>query len=267
MTPDVTDRAALLAALAWQVELGADEAIGEAPIDRFGLADPPPRRPAVPAPVAAVVTAPVPEAEAPAVESAAALAAACGDLAALRSAVEGFEGSSLRAGARSTVFADGNAQARLMVIGEAPGRDEDLAGLPFVGRSGQLLDRMLTAIGLGRHAAEPAASAYITNVLPWRPPKNRDPAGDEAALLLPFLFRHIELKRPEVLLLLGSPAVRAVLGTESGVTRMRGRWHDWRGIPAVATFHPAALLRDGAKKREAWADLLLVKARLDGGDA
>ena len=152
-----------------------------------------------------------------------------------------------------------------MVIGEAPRRDEDRAGLPFVGRSGQLLDRMLAAIGLSRHAAEPERAAYITNVLPWRPPQNRDPSGDEVAMLLPFLFRHIELARPEVLLLLGAPAVRTVLSTEAGITRMRGRWHDWRGVPVMATFHPAALLRDPAKKREAWADLLLLRRRLDGG--
>ena len=111
----------------------------------------------------------------------------------------------------------------------------------------------------------PERSAYITNVLPWRPPQNRDPSGDEAATLLPFLFRHIELKRPDAILLLGAPAVRAVLATEAGITRMRGRWHDWRGTPVIATFHPAALLRDPAKKREAWADLLLLRQRLDGG--
>ncbi len=125
---------------------------------------------------------------------------------------------------------------------------------------------MLAAIGLSRHAAEPERAAYITNVLPWRPPQNRDPSADEAALLLPFLFRHIALKAPEAILLLGSPAVRAVLATESGITRMRGRWHAWRGIPVIATFHPAALLRDPTKKREAWADLLLLSQRLGGGD-
>jgi DNA polymerase len=122
---------------------------------------------------------------------------------------------------------------------------------------------MLAAIGLSRRAVDPDRAAYITNVLPWRPPQNRDPAADEAAQVLPFLYRHIELKRPEVLLLLGSPAVRAVLGTEMGVTRLRGRWQDWRGVPAIATFHPAALLRDGSKKRDAWADLLMLKERLD----
>ena len=153
-----------------------------------------------------------------------------------------------------------------MVIGEAPGRDEDRAGLPFVGRSGQLLDRMLAAIGLSRRAEDPAAGAYITNVLPWRPPQNRDPSGDEVAMMLPFLFRHIELAGPEV-----AAAARLAGGADgaadraSGVTRLRGRWHDWRGVPVMPTFHPAALLRDGTKKREVWADLLMLKARLDGG--
>ncbi len=260
MTPD--SRAADLAALAWQVELGADEAIGEVPVDRFDLGDRPPRRaPAPPAPAPPPPNAP-PNVAPP--MGGAELAAACGDLAALRAALEELDGIAIRQGARSTVFADGNPAARLMVIGEAPGRDEDRAGLPFVGRSGQLLDRMLAAIGLSRHAAEPERSVYITNVLPWRPPQNRDPSADEATLLLPFLFRHIELKRPDVLLVLGAPAVRTVLATDAGITRMRGRWHDWRGVPVMATFHPAALLRGPEKKRETWADLLLVRRRLDG---
>lgn len=258
MTPDT--RAFDIAALAWQIELGADEAIGEVPVDRFGLDDraPVPRR--APADARTVAAPLAPPAEAP---GSAERAAACTTLAELRAALEALDGLAIRAGARSTVFADGNPAARLMIVGEAPGRDEDRAGLPFVGRSGQLLDRMLAAIGLSRQAPEPAKSAYITNVLPWRPPQNRDPSGDEAALLLPFLYRHIELKRPEVLLLVGAPAVRAVLATEAGITRTRGRWHDWRGIPTIATFHPAALLRDPARKREAWADLLLLRQRLD----
>ena len=251
-----------LAALAWQLELGADEAIGEAPVNRF-------EEPARPAP-RAVPAAPVPAAPPVAVDAAqgaAALAAACGDLAALRAAMAGFEGCALKRGARNLVFADGNPKARVMVIGEAPGRDEDLAGLPFVGRSGQLLDRMLAAIGLSRKAEDPAAAAYITNVLPWRPPQNRDPSGDEVAMLTPFLMRHIELADPEVLLLLGSPAARTVLGTDQGVTRLRGRWHTVGGRPALAAFHPAALLRDPAKKREAWADLLTLKAAARRGRA
>ena len=258
MPPD--PRAADLAALAWQVDLGADEAIGEVPVNRFDVDErPQSHRMATPEPTeAATVAVPGPV-------GGEERAAACASLLELRTALEMLEGLSIREGARSTVFADGNPAARLMVIGEAPGRDEDRAGVPFVGRSGLLLDRMLAAIGLSRHAPEPERAAYITNVLPWRPPQNRDPSGDEAALLLPFLFRHIALKRPEAILLVGAPAVRAVLSTEAGITRMRGRWHEWRGTPVMATFHPAALLRDPAKKREAWADLLLVRKRLDAG--
>ena len=150
-----------------------------------------------------------------------------------------------------------------MVIGEAPGREEDRAGLPFVGRSGQLLDRMLAAIGLSRRSEDPGAAAYITNTLPWRPPGNREPSADEVAMMLPFLHRHIELKAPEVLLLVGAASVRTLMQTGEGITRMRGRWLDWRGVPVIATFHPAALLRDGTKKRDAWADLLMLRARLD----
>jgi DNA polymerase len=251
-------RAAMIEALAWQVELGADEAIGDLPVNRFDV--PEPRRPERPAPAAAP---PPPATEQP---GTAAIAAACTDLAGLRAAMAEFEGCALKLGARNLVFADGNPAARLMVIGEAPGRDEDLAGLPFVGRSGQLLDRMLAAIGLGRRAEDPASSVYITNTLPWRPPSNREPSADEVAMLLPFLHRHIELKAPAALLLVGSAAVRTLMQTTEGITRMRGRWLDWRGVPVIATFHPAALLRDSLKKREAWADLLALKARLDAGD-
>ena len=151
-----------------------------------------------------------------------------------------------------------------VLAGEAPGREEDRAGLPFVGRSGQLLDRMLAAIGLSRRSEDPGSAANITNTLPWRPPGNREPSSDEIAMMLPFLHRHIELKAPEMLLLVGAAAVRTLMQTGEGITRMRGRWLDWRGVPAIATFHPATLLRDGAKKREAWADLLTLRARLDG---
>jgi DNA polymerase len=249
-------RAADLAALAWLIELGADEAIGETPVSRFVESAPAPR------PEPAVAAAPV----APVADGGdtAALAAACGDLAALRAAMAGFEGCALRKGARNLVFADGDPRARVMLIGEAPGRDEDMAGLPFVGRSGQLLDRMLAAIGLSRRAEDPGAAVYITNVLPWRPPQNRDPSGDEVAMLLPFLYRHVELAGPEVLVLMGKAATRAVLATEEGITRLRGRWTEWRGLPVLPMLHPAYLLRQPEAKREAWADLLALKARLDG---
>ena len=245
-----------LAALAWQLELGADEAIGEAPVDRFAEADlPMPRPPAPPA-----VLEDVAEAEA----GTAAIAAACGDLAALRTAMAAFDGCALKKGARNLVFADGRPDARVMLVGEAPGREEDARGLPFVGRSGQLLDRMLAAIGLSRRAEDPGAAVYITNVLPWRPPVNRDPSGDEIAMMVPFLFRHIELAAPEVLVLMGAPAARVVLGTTTGIMRLRGQWTVWRDLPVLPMVHPASLLRDPARKRLAWADLLALRAWLDG---
>ncbi|HET9068414.1 MAG TPA: uracil-DNA glycosylase, partial [Amaricoccus sp.] len=181
MSPVAASFAADLAALAWQVDLGADEAIAEAPVDRFDLPPPRPAPRAAATPAAPVVPSP------DAGQGSAELAAGCADLAALRAAIGAFDGCSLKQGARNLVFADGDPAARQMVIGEAPGREEDREGLPFVGRSGHLLDRMLAAIGLSRRAEDPRLGAYITNVLPWRPPQNRDPSGDEAAKMLPFL--------------------------------------------------------------------------------
>lgn len=246
-----------LAALEWQLELGADEAIGETSVDRFAEAQ---ARPAPP------VARRVAEAAPPAAEvSTEALAAACGDLAGLRAALAAFEGCALKKGAKTLVFADGHPGARVMIVGEAPGREEDMAGLPFVGRSGQLLDRMLAAIGLSRRAEDAADAVYITNVLPWRPPANRDPSGDEVAMLRPFLMRHIALKAPEVLVVMGNAAAKTVLATETGITRLRGTWAELDGVPVLPMFHPSALLRDPLKKREAWADLLALRALLDEG--
>jgi uracil-DNA glycosylase len=252
-----------LAALAWQLELGVDEAIADAPIDRFAEAqaqasDAAPAAAPLPAPVVAAL------AQGAALRCAAAIAAACGDLASLRAALAAFDAGALRQGARNLVFADGVPGARVMLIGEAPGREEDAEGRPFVGRSGRLLDRMLAAIGLDRAAAGPAEGVYITNVLPWRPPANRDPAGDEIALLKPFLVRHIELAAPEVLVLMGSAAARVVLETDVGIMRLRGRWTAWRDVPVLPMVHPASLLRDPTRERAAWADLLALRARLDG---
>lgn len=267
---DSPSHADLVAALAWQLECGVDEAIGETPVNRFETTEAPaPRapRPAVrQAPAAETTASATPARLMPAAaRGSAEVAAACADLSALKAAMAEFDGlASLRAGARSLVFADGNPAARLMVIGEAPGREEDRAGLPFVGRSGQLLDRMLAAIGLSRRSEDPASAAYITNTLPWRPPANREPSADEVAAMLPFLHRHIELVAPAVLLLVGSSAVRTMLQTSDGITRRRGKWAELAGRPVIATWHPAALLRDPIRKREAWADLLLLKDRLYG---
>jgi DNA polymerase len=153
-----------------------------------------------------------------------------------------------------------------MVIGEAPGADEDRIGKPFVGRAGQLLDRMLAAIGLSRTAPAPEDAAYIANILPWRPPGNRTPSDDEVALFLPFIERHIALAAPDFLLAVGNTPTRALLGTPTGIKRMRGRWvrHGATGLPLLPTFHPAYLLRQPADKRLAWRDLLMLRAALDG---
>jgi DNA polymerase len=181
--------------------------------------------------------------------------------------VTAFDGCALKRTATTTVFADGVPAARLMFVGEAPGADEDRIGRPFVGASGQLLDRMLSFIGVSR-----ATNFYITNIAFWRPPGNREPSSEEVALCLPFVHRHIELARPSVLVCLGGPAAKTLLGRVEGITRLRGRWFDFRtpgmaerGEPAIATlatFHPAYLLRTPAAKREAWRDLLALKSRL-----
>jgi len=180
----------------------------------------------------------------------------------LRAILERFEGCALRSTATQLVFADGNPHARLMLVGEAPGRDEDLEGLPFVGRSGKLLDRMLAAIGLDRK------SSYIANIVPWRPPGNRKPTPQEAAICLPFLLRQIELVDPDVLVCLGDSAAQTLLDTKDGITKSRGRWFVYdtgtRQIRALATFHPAYLLRTPLSKRLAWRDFLAIRKALAG---
>ncbi|MEO0621803.1 MAG: uracil-DNA glycosylase [Pseudomonadota bacterium] len=274
MTPE--DRSALLAALAWQVDLGADEAVADAPIDRFVSAAVPPRpgdarppatapraRPAATGAPADARPAPQPATEPPASAEIAARATTLTDLA---DAMRGWEGSELRKGARNLVFSDGIPGARIMVIGEAPGAEEDRTGKPFVGRAGQLLDRMLAAIGLSRTADDPATAVYITNILPWRPPGNRTPSEIEARAFLPFVERHIALAAPDVILSLGNTPTKALLATGTGIKRMRGTWteHTASGLPLLPSFHPAYLLRQPADKALAWQDLLALKAHLEG---
>ncbi len=178
----------------------------------------------------------------------------------LRALMENFAGCSLRATATQLVFADGNPKGRVMFVGEAPGRDEDLAGLPFVGRSGKLLDRMMAAIGLDR------TQAYIANVVPWRPPGNRTPTPQETAICLPFIRRQIELVDPDILVCLGQPSTQTLLETKEGITKTRGRWFKYqtgsREIRALATYHPAFLLRSPLQKRLAWRDFLALKKAL-----
>jgi DNA polymerase len=249
------DVATARALLAWQIELGADEAIGEAPVNRYEVPAEV-REPAPPAAVAPVVAA----ADDP-VKVATAAAQAATSLAALAAAQAAYDLCDLKKGARNFVFADGNPQARVMIIGEAPGRDEDIDGRPFVGRAGQLLDRMFAAIGLARGAADAGAALYITNVMPWRPPSNRDPEPAEIAMMLPFLARHVALANPGLIVLTGNVPCAAALGRR-GILRLRGQWCEAFGRPAMPMAHPAYLLRNPAAKREAWADLLDIKARL-----
>jgi len=190
-----------------------------------------------------------------------AAAGAAADLPALAQAIADFDLCELKKGARSLVFADGDPAARVMVIGEAPGREEDMAGKPFVGPSGHLLDRMFAAIGLSRDAPDAQAALYITNVLPWRPPGNRNPEPDEIAMMQPFLQRHIELAGPDFLVLMGNQACQAVLGL-GGIMGLRGQWLEAFGRPVLPMAHPSYLLRRPQAKRDAWADLLSLRARL-----
>jgi DNA polymerase len=189
------------------------------------------------------------------------IAAGCKTLAELKAALEAFDGCALKRNAQNTVFADGTPDRRIMFIGEAPGRDEDRAGLPFVGRAGKLLDKMLDAIGLDRRA-----NAYITNVINWRPPENRDPTPEEAASCLPFLRRHIELAAPEIIVLLGAVSVRYVMGKNDGIMRLRGKWLEYfvggRMIPVMPTLHPAYLLRRPIDKKLAWRDLQAIAGKI-----
>ena len=247
------------ALLEWQIELGADECIGDDPVDRYEL---PVKqiKPKQPEAKPHLTKGPVRLAERDAVAEAQAAARAAGTLGELRAALEAFDLCDLKKGARNMVFCDGIAGAPVMIVGEAPGVEEDRQGKPFVGASGQLLDRMFAAIGMGRTQAD--APIYITNTLPWRPPHNRDPKPEEIAMMLPFLIRHIQLADPKVLVLMGNWACQAML-SKRGITRLRGTWTQAVDKPALPMFHPAYLLRNPAAKRDAWADLLNLKAAVD----
>jgi uracil-DNA glycosylase len=190
-----------------------------------------------------------------------ALAKEAPHLEALRAALDAFEGCALKKTASRLVFADGTPGARVMIIGEAPGREEDETGKPFVGRAGQLLDKMLSTIGLDR------TSVYIANVVPWRPPGNRTPTPQEIAICLPFILRQIELAKPDILVTMGAPSSQTLLSAKEGILRLRGRWFDFssggRKIPALAMLHPAYLLRSPGQKNLAWRDLRALKAKVE----
>jgi uracil-DNA glycosylase len=250
-----TERQAVQALLDWYLAMGADEAIGEAPADCFVEA---PSQ----APGALSKLQPVPRVAVQPPKGGPGRGAAGGaaTLAELEMMVASFDGCALKRAAKSLCFARGREGARVMLIGEAPGRDEDLQGKPFVGRAGQLLDRMLAAIGLTEE------HVYITNTVYWRPPGNRTPTPEEVEACAPFLARQIELNASEVLILLGNAAAKNILGVTDGIMRLRGKWLSYsagdRDIPALATLHPAYLLRNPEAKRLAWRDLLALKERL-----
>jgi uracil-DNA glycosylase len=263
--------------LRWWIRAGVDNALDEAPHDRFADSAAATERPAPIAPVAARESLPpAPEPGPPAHQSgggkppgsseisARALAEAARDLEALRSTMAGFDGCALKRTATQLVFADGVPGSRVMFVGEAPGGDEDRIGRPFVGRAGQLLDRMLAAIGLDRD------HVYIANVVPWRPPGNRTPTLQETQTCLPFIRRQIDLADPEILVCLGASAVQTLLGVQGGITRVRGSWFDYQResgppIKALAMFHPAYLLRQPAQKRLAWVDMRALAKALEAG--
>lgn len=260
------DAATALALLDWQREMGADEPILDAPVDRYAEMTPVPApaspqaaAPGMPAPPA---MAPAPEIDLPA--QATAMAARAGSLSELAEIMQGFDGLDIRRGARNFVFADGNPGARVMILGEAPGEEEDRQGRPFVGRAGQLLDQMFAAIGLSRQAVDAERALYITNVLPWRPPGNRRPEQAEIDAMLPFVARHVELAAPDVLVLMGNTPCQAALGRQ-GILRLRGQWAGGFGRPVLPMTHPAYVLRNPIAKRDSWADLLSLQARLQAG--
>ena len=268
------DKSEALAALAWLIDAGADEALQDDPVDRFtavapkAKASPQALRPSSEAirPKTELPKPSPPKSVPPAVDTdpigrATEIAASCNSLAELKAALEAFEGSALKKLATSTVFADGTPDCHIMFIGEAPGREEDLAGLPFVGRAGKLLDKMLAAIKLDRKK-----NVYITNVINWRPPENRDPSPEEAATCLPFLRRHIELVEPEIIIVLGAVAARHVMGRTDGIMRLRGKWLEYyangRMVPVMPTLHPAYLLRRAIDKKLAWRDLQAIDEKI-----
>lgn len=266
-----------IAALFYYIEQGMDALIDDAPHDRFK------ERP----PAAAEISNPP---QPPFITQGAAPSLSFTDQSATRAmaveraknaltleelslAIRDFDGIALKKTATKMVFAAGNPQAPVMLVGEAPGADEDRQGFPFVGVSGQLLDRMLACIGLDRAAEAPEKAVYISNILNWRPPGNRTPAPAEIELSLPFIERHIQLIKPRLLILCGGVAAQALLGRTESVSKLRGRWHDYtpvtpefrlgaKAVPAIVTYHPSYLLRTPAQKKAAWSDLLGIQERL-----
>lgn len=256
------EKESLKALLSMYRDAGVDEIISEKPQNRFQeieetlqLKTPPPPERKAPPSVPPLISPR--EAQGTATSS----AKSAKTLADLKEALQAFEGCALKYTATNLVFGDGNPKARVMFIGEAPGADEDRQGLPFVGQSGQLLDKMLATIGLTR------ANFYITNIIPWRPPGNRQPTPAEAEACLPFIKRHIDLVSPDFLILVGGTAAKTLLGGRDGIMRLRGKWKEYtseggKQMKVIAIFHPAYLLRSPGQKREVWLDLIKIKHSL-----
>ena len=263
----------LITALQWHIDAGADEAIQDTPNDRTVSA-----AKIMQSTVTSLKTAErLPEPANPpdllgSAQSkieAAKLAASCGSLEELRAAIAGFEGLAIRKTATNMVFADGNPKAQVMLVGEAPGADEDKQGKPFVGVSGQLLDKILKCIDLSRtEEDDPAKAVYISNVLNWRPPGNRTPTPAEVDISLPFIERHIALVNPDFLILCGGVSAKGLLGSGEAISKLRGKFQDYRPItPGISTrasiYHPSYLLRTPSQKGAVWADMLMLKKALD----
>lgn len=291
----------LIAALQWHIDVGADEALADHPIDRTvsvasvikSFSDTPPSNPPVNGGKMTVARDLPPRAggmrgenvetvsdllgTAQARVEAAKLAKSCNTLEELRAAIAGFDGLSIRKTATNMVFADGNPKARVMIVGEAPGADEDKQGKPFVGVSGQLLDKIFKHIGLSRTEEDPAKAVYISNILNWRPPGNRTPSPAEIDVSLPFIERHIALVKPQFLILSGGVSAKGLLGSGESISKLRGKFHDYRPlvegiapdaspIPAIATYHPAYLLRTPSQKGLVWADMLMLRSAMERSD-
>lgn len=268
------EKQVLTAALQWHIDAGADEALADGPVNSTVpiKASPVPAAPHSPAHAVPTTSedadmAGTHELKAKAQQA----AAAATTLEELRTAITAFDGLDIRRTATNMVFCDGNPRAPVMLVGEAPGADEDRMGRPFVGVSGQLLDRILKCIGLDRTEEDPGKAVYISNILNWRPPGNRTPTPAEIDVCLPFIARHIALAQPKILILCGGVSAKALLGTDSSVSRLRGSWHDYAPrtegidgsspIPAIATYHPAYLLRTPSQKKAVWQDMLMLQEK------
>ncbi len=280
---------AAIAALQWHIDVGADEALAEEPVDATAMPalptrDEPPKKAAMPqqdnmqrrtVPVPDVDGAQPPLGASDARRELVALAKKANTLEELREAIAQFDGIPLKKTATNLVFCDGNPKARVMLVGEAPGADEDRIGKPFVGASGQLLDRILACIGLDRKSEDPEKAVYISNILNWRPPGNRTPSSSEVEVSLPFIEKHIALVQPKILIFCGGVSTKGLLNTTSGISRLRGQFHDYTpltkelfdGTPpvttALATYHPAYLLRTPSQKRLVWQDMLMLQEKLE----